>query len=102
MTTSKTVTAMQNSDLTWKAGGKHCGRERLLRTCGEADTALARILNQNAETISIAYRVTDETNADRTNPTAQTYPRRREAIFRLACRIHWTIREIHTGLMVCR
>ena len=25
------------------------------------------------ETISIAYRVTDETNADRTNPTAQTY-----------------------------
>ena len=33
----------------------------------------SNFLNQNAETISIAYRVTDETNADRTNPTAQTY-----------------------------
>ena len=74
VTTSKTVTAMQNSDLTWKAGENtadesgYCGHVAKLHTAFGSN-----FLNQNAETISIAYRVTDETNADRTNPTAQTY-----------------------------
>lgn len=74
VTTSKTVTAMQNSDLTWKAGENtadesgYCGHVAKLHTASGSN-----FLNQNAETISIAYRVTDETNADRTNPTAQTY-----------------------------
>lgn len=74
VTTSKTVTAMQNSDLTWKAGentadeSSYCGHVAKLHTAFGSN-----FLNQNAETISIAYRVTDETNADRTNPTAQTY-----------------------------
>ena len=75
MTTPKTVTAMQNSDLTWKAGENtadesgYCGHVVELRIMA----TWINFLNQNAETISIAYRVTDETNADRTNPTAQTY-----------------------------
>ena len=74
VTTSKTVTAMQNSDLTWKAGENiadesgYCGHVAKLHTAFGSN-----FLNQNAETISIAYRVTDQTNADRTNPTAQTY-----------------------------
>ena len=74
VTTSKTVTAMQNSDLTWKAGENtadesgYCGHVAKLHTAFGSN-----FLNQNAETISIVYRVTDETNADRTNPTAQTY-----------------------------
>ena len=74
VTTSKTVTAMQNSDLTWKAGENiadesgYCGHVAKLHTAFGSN-----FLNQNAETISIAYRVTDETNADRTNPTAQAY-----------------------------
>ena len=69
---SKTVTAMQNSDLTWKAGenaadeSDYCGHVAKLHTAFGSN-----LLNQNAETISIAYRVTDQTNADRTNPTAQ-------------------------------
>lgn len=74
VTTSKTVTAMQNSDLTWKAGENiadesgYCGHVAKLHTAFGSN-----FLNQNAETISIAYRVTDQTNADRTNPTAQAY-----------------------------
>lgn len=74
VTTSKTVTAMQNSDLTWKAGENiadesgYCGHVAKLHTAFGSS-----FLNQNAETISIAYRVTDQTNADRTNPTAQAY-----------------------------
>ena len=74
VTTSKTVTAMQNSDLIWKAGENtadesgYCGHVAKLHTAFGSN-----FLNQNAETISIAYRVTDQTNADRTNPTAQTY-----------------------------
>ena len=74
VTTSKTVTAMQNSDLAWKAGENiadesgYCGHVAKLHTAFGSN-----FLNQNAETISIAYRVTDQTNADRTNPTAQAY-----------------------------
>lgn len=74
VTTSKTVTAMQNSDLTWKAGENiadesgYCGHVAKLHTAFGSN-----FLNQNAETISIAYRVTDQMNADRTNPTAQAY-----------------------------
>lgn len=74
VTTSKMVTAMQNSDLTWKAGENiadesgYCGHVAKLHTAFGSN-----FLNQNAETISIAYRVTDQTNADRTNPTAQAY-----------------------------
>lgn len=74
VTTSKTVTAMQNSDLTWKAGENiadesgYCGHVAKLHTAFGSN-----FLNQNAETISIAYRMTDQTNADRTNPTAQAY-----------------------------
>ena len=74
VTTSKTVTAMQNSDLTWKAGENiadesgYCGHVAKLHTAFGSN-----FLNQNAETISIAYRVTDQTNADQTNPTAQAY-----------------------------
>ena len=60
--------------MTWKAGENtadesgYCGHVAKLHTAFGSN-----FLNQNAETISIAYRVTDETNADRTNPTAQTY-----------------------------
>lgn len=74
VTTSKTVTAMQNSDLTWKAGENiadesgYCGHVAKLHTAFGSN-----FLNQNAETISIAYRVTDQTNSDRTNPTVQAY-----------------------------
>ena len=74
VTTSKTVTAMQNSDLTWKAGENiadesgYCGHVAKLHTAFGSN-----FLNQNAETISIAYRVTDQMNADRTNPTVQAY-----------------------------
>ena len=59
VTTSKTVTAMQNSDLTWKAGENtadesgYCGHVAKLHTAFGSG-----FLNQNAETISIAYRVT--------------------------------------------
>ena len=103
VTTSKTVTAMQNSDLTWKAGENiadesgYCGHVAKLHTAFGSN-----FLNQNAETISIAYRVTDQRIQIGRTRRYRHIPRRREAIFRLVCRIHWTIREIHTGSMVCR
>ena len=36
VTTSKTVTAVQNSDLTWKAGENTADESSVLRLCGEA------------------------------------------------------------------